>query len=94
VDAYRQAIEVDGERPEAHTNLGAALHESENLQEANRSYQTALRLTPDHAGVHWNMALIAEQQGAFDEAEEHYKQVVASQPHWREAPARLSRLHY
>ncbi len=92
VDAYNQALAVDGSRGEAIANQGAAMHEAESYQEACELYAAALERAPDHPGLHWNMALATESLGTFDEAEKHYERVTQLQPGWKEAAARLSRL--
>ncbi len=93
VDAYKQAMLVDPKRTDARVNLGAVLQESENLQEARQLYEAALQVESGHPGIRWNLGLIAETQGMFEEAERHYAAVTASQPHWKEAAGRLSRLN-
>ena len=43
----RRATEIAPDYAEAHYNLGLALRQSQNLAEASRSYETAIRLAPD-----------------------------------------------
>ncbi len=95
VDAYKQALAVEPDRPEAQVNLGAVLHESENLVEARQFYEAALRSGPanNHPGVNWNLGLAAESLGAFDDAEKAYGITVRCQPEWKEAVGRLTRLN-
>jgi Flp pilus assembly protein TadD len=94
VDAYKQALTVEPDRPEAQVNLGAVLHESENLVEARQFYEEALVSgTADHPGVNWNLGLAAESLGAFDVAEKAYAVTVRNQPQWKEAVGRLTRLN-
>jgi len=48
--AYRKALEIRPDFPEAHVNLGSNLQQSGDLQSAMDSYRQALRLRPDSFG--------------------------------------------
>lgn len=47
IDAYRHAIEVGGEPPEAHKNLGYLNLKAGNTEQAQLRFQTYLELKPD-----------------------------------------------
>ena len=59
---YRQAQEVNAERPESHLNLGLLAMMTGNAQEAEREYRTALRLDPAFAPGYINLADLYRQQ--------------------------------
>jgi Flp pilus assembly protein TadD len=64
----------------------------EDFGEARRLYELALQAEPGHAGIRWNLGILAETQGRFDEAGELFTGVVAAQPGWKEATMRQMRL--
>jgi Flp pilus assembly protein TadD len=43
------------------------------VKDAVARFQTALRLQPDSAEVHYNLALALRVSGHMDEAREHYR---------------------
>jgi tetratricopeptide (TPR) repeat protein len=45
----RQAINLDGSSPEAYYLRGEALYKTQNMDQAKKHFQEALRLNPDHA---------------------------------------------
>lgn len=92
VDAYKKALEVNPESAKTLNNLGCVYHEMEDFSSARSSYEASLRLDADHPGACWNLALVTEAQGLFQEAEKHYAVVVRRQPGWKEADSRLRRL--
>jgi hypothetical protein len=47
-------------------NLGTVLWQQGDATEALAAYQTALRLAPDDAGMHWNMALLRLSLGQLE----------------------------
>ena len=52
---YRRALELKPDYAEAHNNLGIALKEQGNLDEAIACYRRALELKPDYAEAHSNL---------------------------------------
>jgi protein O-GlcNAc transferase len=55
VAAYRRALELKPDYPEAHNNLGIALAEQGQLDEAMAAYRRALELKPDYPEAHNNL---------------------------------------
>ena len=47
---------------------------------AERCWREALRLRPDFAEVHANLALVLDQAGRQDEAEKHYRHALEINP--------------
>jgi Flp pilus assembly protein TadD len=67
---YRQAQEVNADRPEAHLNLGILQAQLGKPMEAEQAYRTALRIDPSFAPTYVNLADLYRAQGR-DEAGEH-----------------------
>jgi tetratricopeptide (TPR) repeat protein len=91
-EAYSKAIQLREFGCEARSNLGTVLFELGDLAGARKAFLRALRLAPDHPGMLWNIALLAEEQGETAEAEQFYSRLIAKQPQWEDAAARLERL--
>lgn len=60
---YRQAQEVNAERPESHLNLGLLAVMTGDVEEAEHEYRTALRLDPAFVPGYINLADLYRQQG-------------------------------
>ena len=56
---YRTAIRLDAALPEAYASLGYILTMQARLNEAIEACEAAIRLHPDFAGAHWNLAIAA-----------------------------------
>jgi predicted O-linked N-acetylglucosamine transferase (SPINDLY family) len=70
---------------EAHYNLGLALRELGKLEEAQASFQEAIRLKPDFAVAHNNLAGALLEQGMPEQALASYRQAIRLQPHLAKA---------
>ncbi len=64
----------------AHNNLGAALAERGQVDEAIGHYQTALKIKPDYAKAHYNLGNALVQCGQVDEAIAHYERALEIKP--------------
>jgi len=69
IAAFAKAARIRPKSFEAQSSLGAALHESGDLAGARSAYEAALKISPDHPAVLWNLVLTAEQSGNGLEAE-------------------------
>jgi len=56
---YRTAIDLDAALPEAQASLGYLLTVQGRLKEAIAACEAAIRLRPDFAQAHWNLAIAA-----------------------------------
>jgi tetratricopeptide (TPR) repeat protein len=65
---------------DAHNNLGGALFETGQLQEAIEQYEQVLRLKPDFPEAHNNLGTILIRAGQPRGAIEHFKQAYCSIP--------------
>jgi tetratricopeptide (TPR) repeat protein len=78
--AYRKALESSGPDALVLYNLGVLLEDMRRQDEAAQCYEAALRLDPEMADGHHNLALLCEQLGRPQEAIRHmaqYRKLVA-----------------
>lgn len=64
----------------AHTNLGAALAEKRQFEEALTHYRTAIELRPDTPGVYCNLGNALTNLGRIDEALANYQKAIEVEP--------------
>jgi Flp pilus assembly protein TadD len=69
----------------AQNNLGMALQQAGQRQEAIRHYEQALRLKPDYAEAHNKLGMVLQQAGQRQEAIGHYEQALRLEPDYAEA---------
>lgn len=75
-NAYRQAIRYQEDDPLAHTSLGLALYESDDLSGALAAYQRALVLNPNELSALQKIAEIHAQQGNATQAAAYFMRVA------------------
>jgi len=78
--AYRQAISLKPDFPEAHNNLGVMLEEQGKLPEAILAYQTALASRKDYGDALANLASALAQENRLEELREIATRAVAMRP--------------
>jgi Tfp pilus assembly protein PilF len=76
VDAYREALEVDGSLAEAHNNLGLILRDKDQLDAAVAELEAAVKADPRLASAQANLALAYEDQGRAPEATKAYEAAI------------------
>lgn len=59
--AFRQALATDDHNAEAWNQLGMLQRRSGRLEEARASYNAGLQQGPDHANLHWNLAILHDR---------------------------------
>ena len=79
-EAYRKAVSLRSDYPQAHYNLGNAYLAQQRTADAIREYQETLRLRPDFPGVHMNLGAVEESQGHIPEAEAEYRSELRLHP--------------
>jgi tetratricopeptide (TPR) repeat protein len=82
---FRHALEVTERNYVAHNNLGDALDNKSQTDEAIRHYQEALSLKPDDAFAHNNLGTALEKKGQIDEAIGQFRQAIRLKPDDAEA---------
>jgi len=75
--AYRRAVECDSALRQAWYNLGCLLNDQDREAEALECFHQAVRLAPDYAAAHHNLAQSLFNLGNTDEAIAHYRRAVA-----------------
>ncbi len=70
---------------EAHNDLGNALLQVGQDQEAIGHYEQALRISPDYPEAHNNLGFALKQTGRTQEAVEHYEDALRVKPDYAEA---------
>ena len=77
---FRHALEVTENNYLAHLNLGSALDEKGQTDEAIREFQEALRLKPDYALAHNNLGVALVKKGQLDEGISQYREAIRLKP--------------
>jgi len=68
-----------------HYNLGVALDQKGQVDEAMVQYQKALEINPHYADPHFNLGVALAQKGQVDEAMAHFRKVLEINPNYAEA---------
>lgn len=90
--AYRRALDVDPEHPDAHLNLGRLLHERGRLDEAEEHYRAAVAADPESARARYNLGVALEDLGRMDDAMAAYREALCLDDGLATAHFNLSRL--
>jgi len=77
---FRHALEVTENNYFAHNNLGAALVDKGQAEEAIRQFQEAIRLRPDEANAHHNLGNALLKQGQTDAAISQFQVAARLKP--------------
>ncbi len=78
--AFREAVRLAPQMPEAHLDLGLALGRDGKLDEAIQSLQTSLRLNPKLSSAHMFLGIFLYQANRQKEASDELKQELALNP--------------
>jgi len=66
--------------------------QSGDLKLARSELQEAIRLQPELASAHYNLALVSEKQQKMDEATRELREALKADPQFRAARVELDRL--
>ena len=80
VSLWTHTLETNPLSIVAHSNLGRALAEQGQPDEALEHFRRAVEIRPDYVHARYNLGNLLMQQGRLTEAEQHLRQVVAQQP--------------
>ncbi len=86
IAAFRRALKLRPDFPEAHSNLADALRESGSLEEALLACQRAIELNPNSAESHCVRGTVLREQGELEEALACFRHALQLSP-------KLSRAH-
>lgn len=91
--AYRQALELDPQFADAHTNLGRLYHQAGNVAQAEAHYRQAMALAPDDPIPCFNLGVLLDDLGRREEAAQMYRQALARDPQLADAHYNLGLLY-
>jgi tetratricopeptide (TPR) repeat protein len=77
--ALQKSIELDSDVPEAHYALGTFWAQADPTR-AEASFREAIRLMPDYAQAHLNLAILLSQSNRLPEAAYHFKGALRARP--------------
>jgi len=86
---WRDTVEKCPTNPRAYNNLGLALFQPGQVQEAIVQFEQALRIKPDYAEAHNNLGSALLQAGRLPEAIEQHEQALHLKPDSAEAQYNL-----
>ncbi|RLC41468.1 MAG: hypothetical protein DRH49_05360 [Candidatus Coatesbacteria bacterium] len=89
---WRRAIKVDSRQKNSYLNLGIALIQMGEVEEAEGVLRTALAFFPMDAHLHYNLAVAIGYQGRYDEAIGEYEKVIELMPQHLQALYNLALL--
>jgi protein O-mannosyl-transferase len=76
----RHALELTGENWQAHYNLGHALDDKGQIDEAIRQYREAIRLKPNYPDAHNNLGIALDNKGQTGEAIQQFREAIRLKP--------------
>jgi len=82
---FRHALAVTKDNWLAHINLGIALHNKGQLDQALSHFQEAARLKPNHADVYSNLGVALDDNGQTDEAIRQFEKAIQLRPNHADA---------
>jgi serine/threonine protein kinase/Flp pilus assembly protein TadD len=94
VSFIRAALALRPESPVLLSNLGQALNDSGQFDEALATFDRALRLRPDYATAHLNRGVALAGKGLHVEAATEYREAIRLRPGLREAHSNLGNALY
>jgi Flp pilus assembly protein TadD len=77
---FRHALEATENNYLAHLNLGSALDEKGQIDEAIKEFREAIRLKPDYALAHNNLGMALDGKGQIDEAIKEFQEAIRLKP--------------
>jgi tetratricopeptide (TPR) repeat protein len=85
IDAYRSAIRLKPDYPDANYNLGMAYSSLGQYKEAIEAYKKALRVKPDHETAYYNLGHAYSNLKKYDESIKAFRQSIRNKPDYIDA---------
>ncbi len=82
---WSHVLNVTGDNPVAHTNLGLFLADNGKPEEAKAQYRQAIRLKPDHYTAYNNLGILLAREGRSREAAQHFSKALSLKPDYADA---------
>lgn len=92
IAAFRQCVALQAEFPNARYNLGVALGDAEEYEEARVCLQAVIEAEPERAEAYHNLGHIAQAQRQPQQAMGYYRQAIALEPNYAQAHFNLGML--
>jgi predicted O-linked N-acetylglucosamine transferase (SPINDLY family) len=80
ISLIRRSLSINGDQPEAHSNVGNALLTCRKAGDALPCFEQALRLKPDFAAAHFNRGIALRELGHSREALECFERALELRP--------------
>jgi tetratricopeptide (TPR) repeat protein len=77
---YRRVLELAPDWIEAHINLGVALYQMGQAEQARTAFADAVELDPGNSISQYNLGCVLEEMGRLDEAVEHLTAAAQAMP--------------
>ena len=90
IEAYRNAIQLDANYAEAHTNLGAVLISNQRATESLVHFEKVASLRPESLSARFNLSLARMQTGDFEQAIDGIRSTLRANPNYPLAKLRLA----
>jgi len=85
IEAYRKALEIQPDFPDALTNLGNIYYHQGELEKAKECYHKSLSLDPNHIAANFNMGNLLEERGRLLQAIFYYEKALSKDPLFADA---------
>lgn len=73
---YKLAIDCDPRNPETYNNLGLIYRKQNEIFRAKNIFHKGLSIAPDYAPIHYNLALVLEDDGDWKNAIIHFRRFI------------------
>jgi len=81
---YSAALALRGDLPALHHNLGVALAETNQFDEAENEFRKAVQLKAEFAEPHNGLGVVKAKKNKFDEAVREFEEAIRIKPGWFE----------